>query len=293
MRKSLFVFGYGFSGEAIVNECRSEFESIAGTTRSRDKAAKMTSMAMEGLVFDGKRLDDKTLQHLKETTHLVISVAPKETDPVLDALGDDLKKQCPKLTWVGYLSTVGVYGNHDGAWVTEQTAPKPVSERSIWRVNAENQWGSATERAQIPLAIFRLSGIYGPGRNAFINIQKGRARRLIKPGQVFNRVHRDDIGQAVARAVQQNTGGVFNITDNEPAPPQDVVTLAHELMGIDPPREQDFETAELSPMARSFYGENKRVANQKSKEQLGMEYRWPDYRTSLKRMHKEGSWKPV
>ena len=178
-------------------------------------------------------------------------------------------------------------------WVDETTAPKPVSDRSVWRVNAERDWQLAAQKANVPLAIFRLSGIYGPGRNPFMNIEKGTARRLVKPGQVFNRIHRDDIGQAVAKAMSSNIDGIFNITDDEPSPPQDVVTYAHELMGIEPPPELDFETADLSPMARSFYGENKRVSNQKSKDLLGMQYRWPDYRTSLKRMYEEESWKPV
>ena len=185
---------------------------------------------------------------------------------------------------------MGVYGNHDGAWVDEETEPKPVSKRSVQRVNAEETWLEASRKSGIPLAIFRLSGIYGPGRNAFMNIKKGTSRRMVKPGQVFNRIHREDIGQAVANAMAKNIGGIFNITDDEPAPPQDVVTYAHELKGIAPPPEIDFETADISPMARSFYGENKRVSNRKSKDELGMVYRWPDYRTSLQRMLQEDSW---
>ena len=293
MSKSLFIFGFGFSSTAIAAECRAAFDTITGTTRSAEKAGHFSQHGVEGLVFDGSSLTPEIRDRMATTTHLLISIAPKQTDPVLEALEHDVKQYCPNLEWAGYLSTVGVYGNHDGAWVDETTAPIPVSDRSVWRVNAERDWQLAAQKANVPLAIFRLSGIYGPGRNAFMNIEKGTARRLVKPGQVFNRIHRDDIGQAVAKAMSTNIDGIFNITDDEPSPPQDVVTYAHELKGIEPPPALDFETADLSPMARSFYGENKRVSNQKSKDLLGMQYRWPDYRTSLKRMYEEESWKPV
>ncbi|MEM8652815.1 MAG: NAD(P)-dependent oxidoreductase, partial [Pseudomonadota bacterium] len=185
----------------------------------------------------------------------------------------------------------GVYGDHDGAWVDETSDLRPVSQRSLERVAAEQAWAKVAQAAKLPLSIFRLSGIYGPGRNWFINIEKGRSRRLIKPGQVFNRIHRDDIGSAVAAAMGISADGIFNITDDDPAPPQDVVTYAHQLMGKEPPPEVDFETADISPMARSFYGENKRVRNDKSKSVLKMKYAWPNYRTALKRLWDEGSWK--
>ncbi|MEM7289993.1 MAG: SDR family oxidoreductase [Pseudomonadota bacterium] len=289
MRK-LFIFGYGFSCEEIAKQAKSDFDEICGTSRKPERAQSLGKNNVTGLVFDGESLTDKLKQHLSDSTHLVMSISPGEEDPVLSCIGQDLKTHCPNLEWAGYLSTVGVYGNHDGEWVDEETIPKPVSRRSKDRVNAENAWLSAGSAADIPAAIFRLSGIYGPGRNAFMNIKKGTARRLVKPGQVFNRIHREDIGQAVALAMGQNTSGIFNITDDEPAPPQDVVLFAHKLMGVEPPSEMDFETADLSPMARSFYGENKRVSNAKSKSVLGMEYKWPDYRTSLQRMLKEDCW---
>lgn len=246
----------------------------------------------DACLFDGETLSDALKAHLAETTHLLISIAPGDEDPVLKSMDGNLKVLCPKLVWIGYLSTVGVYGNHDGDWVDEDTEPKPVSKRSIQRVNAEEAWDEAAFDAGAPLAIFRLSGIYGPGRNAFVTIGNGKSRRLVKPGQVFNRIHRSDIGKAVNLAMEKGASEIFNITDNEPAPPQDVVTFAHELMGKEPPPEMDFETAEITPMARSFYGENKRVSNSKSKSVLGMEYDWPDYRTSLRRMWEEGSWLP-
>lgn len=291
MHKNLFIFGYGFSSKAIAREARVQFNSIYGTTRNPDKAERLSSQGVSGLVFDGINTSNEVQLALRESTHMLISIAPGEADPVLETIGNKLSHFCPNLQWIGYLSTVGVYGNHDGAWIDEETEPKPVSKRSKQRVAAENEWKRITEKMDIPLAVFRLSGIYGPGRNTFTTIEAGRSRRLVKPGQVFNRIHSDDIGSAVASAIKNNIPGIFNITDNEPAPPQDLITLAHELMGKTPPPEMDFETADITPMARSFYGENKRVRNQKSKDILGMEYKWPDYRTALTRMWEAGSWK--
>ena len=287
----LFVFGMGYSALAIAKQAQPDFTAIVGTARSEEKLHKLQADGFLAQQFAGDSFSDDLASELRDTTHLLISIAPGDNDPVLATLPQPVFSICPNLNWIGYLSTVGVYGNHDGAWVDEDTPPRPVSKRSIERVRAENAWQVIANEAKIPLGIFRLSGIYGPGRNAFITIEKGNSRRLVKPGQVFNRIHRDDIATAVSSAIKNNTGGVFNITDNEPAPPQDVVAYAHELMGIEPPPEIDFETADLSPMARSFYGENKRVSNAKSKSELSIHYQWPDYRTSLKRMWEEGSWR--
>lgn len=289
LMSKLFIFGLGFSGEAIAQKAKGNFERICGTTRSTEKLMSIEALGHEALLFEGARTQS-IINQLQDTTHFLISIAPGESDPVL-ACFPDLLELTPKLQWIGYLSTVGVYGNHDGAWVDEQTEPQPVSKRSLERLAAEKAWTDLANTGGLPLAIFRLSGIYGPGRNWFINIEKGKSRRMVKQGQVFNRIHRDDIGTAVVNAMDGNIGGVFNITDDEPAPPQDVVTLAHELMGIEPPAEIDFETADISPMARSFYGENKRVSNAKSKKILGLNYAWPDYRFALRRMWDEASWK--
>jgi len=288
MRK-LFIFGFGFSSTAIAEKARGDFDVICGTSRSVEKVERLRGDGYEAEVFDGQATSELKAQ-LADTTHIVMSISPGEGDLVLSAF-PDLLELAPKLQWIGYLSTVGVYGHHDGAWVDEQSELRPVSKRSIQRVAAEKAWAKLGQENNIPLSIFRLSGIYGPGRNWFINIEKGTSRRLVKPDQVFNRIHREDIGQAVTLAMRENIGEVFNITDDDPAPPQDVVTHAHELMGKTPPPEVDFETADISPMARSFYGENKRVSNQKSKEVLRLEYQWPNYKVSLKRLWNEGSWK--
>lgn len=289
MGKKLFIFGFGFSSTSIAQKAADDFDIICGTSRSQEKVERLRSQGYEAEVFDGTTTPELEAQ-LADTTHLVMSISPGEEDPVLTAF-PELIKLTPNLEWIGYLSTVGVYGHHDGAWVDETSELRPVSKRSIQRVEAEEAWTQLAKENNIALSIFRLSGIYGSGRNWFINIEKGTSRRMVKPGQVFNRIHREDIGQAVTLAMRKNIGEVFNITDDDPAPPQDVVTYAHELMGITPPPEVDFETADISPMARSFYGENKRVSNRKSKDILGLEYQWPNYKDSLKRLWKEGSWK--
>lgn len=282
--KNLFIFGLGYSGKAIAQAAMGPFETITGTSRQKSETADIPGIS--SVVFDGTTLNAEVSKTLQQCTHLLISIAPNdEGDPVLNAC-EEFLKQCKNLQWIGYLSTVGVYGDHDGEWIDESTICKPVSKRSIQRLDAEKAWQTIAEKLHIPLAIFRLAGIYGPGRNAFVNIEKGTARRLVKSGQVFNRIHRDDIARAVNLAMAKNIGGAFNITDDEPAPPQDVVVFAHELAGVTPPPEIDFETAELSPMARSFYGENKRVSNARSKTILGMEYLYPNYRIALEALWK-------
>ena len=291
-RDNLLIFGCGFSGEAIAKQATGNFAAITGTTRDAAKADRIRNAGAEPLVFDGEALSPELVSRLAGTTHLLVSIAPGEAgDPVLNALQKS-EAALPALKWTGYLSTVGVYGDHGGAWVDEQTEPRPVSKRSRQRLEAETAWRDFAGARGLPLAVLRLSGIYGPGRNAFVNIANGTARRLVKPGQVFNRIHRDDIAAAALAAARKKADGIFNITDDEPAPPQDVVTFAHQLAGVAPPPETDFETADLSPMARSFYGENKRVSNAKSKAELGLAYAFPDYRTALTRMWREKSWKP-
>nr|WP_282449440.1 SDR family oxidoreductase [Roseibium sp. CAU 1639] len=277
----MFVFGAGFSSRAFIKETREKFDWIGGTTRSAEKAQALKDMGVEPFLFDGETPGDGISASLATATHVLVSIAPNETgDPVLTQHGDDLAKGRPD--WIGYLSTVGVYGNHDGAWVDEETPCKPVSKRSVQRVAAEQAWLEFAEANGLPVQIFRLSGIYGPGRNAFENFKKGTARRLVKPGQVFNRIHVADIAGALSAALATPSTRIFNVTDDEPAPPQDVVAYAAELLGVEAPPEIPFETADLSPMARSFYGENKRVSNQRVKDELGYAFRYPDYRIALK-----------
>jgi nucleoside-diphosphate-sugar epimerase len=286
----LFIFGAGFSGRAIAAELKDVVQDIVGTTRSLDKAESLARDGVRPLLFDGGA-DGKLEAALAGTTHLVQSIAPGEQgDAVLRLFGDDIGRLIPDLCWIGYLSTVGVYGNHDGARVNEDSECRPVSKRSLWRMAAEEGWRNLSRDTGVPVAILRLSGIYGPGRNAFVNLERGTARRLVKPGQVFNRIHVDDIAGAARHLLEKGETGVWNVTDDEPAPPQDVVLHASRVMGVDPPPEIAFEEAELSPMARSFYGENKRVSNAKLKAS-GYAFRYPNYRVALETMWRNGSWR--
>lgn len=287
-KKQIFIFGAGYSGKAFARASK-DAAAILGTTRSEEKFAALRQAGIAPLLFDGA-LTGEVGEALEKTTHLVISVAPEEAgDPVLNAAREAIAGM-PALQWIGYLSTVGVYGDYGGAWVDETAACRPVSKRSVMRVEAEQAWLKLGEEIGKPVAILRLSGIYGPGRNALVNLENGTARRLVKPDQVFNRIHCDDIAGALWQLIDGNTGGIFNITDDEPAPPQDVVAYAASLMGVEPPPEIPFETAQLSPMARSFYGENKRVANAAIKA-AGYSLRFPDYRAAFDHMWASGDWR--
>ena len=288
--KQVFIFGAGYSGKAFARADKSGDTTIIGTTRSADKFGSLRQAGIEPLHFDGAPTPEIG-EALKTTTHHVVAVAPDEAgDPVLNAMRGTIVASIPSLEWIAYLSTVGVYGDHGGNWVDETAECRPVSKRSVMRVAAEQDWLKLGQGIGRPVAVLRLSGIYGPGRNALVNLENGTARRLVKPGQVFNRIHCDDIAGALWHLAQDNHGGIFNVTDDLPAPPQDVVAYAAALMGVTPPPEIPFDTAQLSPMARSFYGENKRVANLGIKA-AGYRVHFPDYRSALDRLWASGDWR--
>lgn len=287
----LFMFGAGYSSKAIARELKITAAWIGGTARSEDKMAALAKAGIEPFLFDGVHLPALTAGALREATHLVVSIAPDEAgDPVLHAVGETIRRNMRAVRWIGYLSTVGVYGDHAGSWVDEETPTRPVSKRSAQRLAAEEEWRRLGAQTGLPVAILRLSGIYGPGRNAFVNLRDGMAKRILKPGQVFNRIHVDDIAGAAAMLASNEVGGLFNITDDEPAPPQDVVAYAARLMDVEPPLEIVFEDADLSPMARSFYSENKRVSNARIKT-LGYRFRYSSYREALEAMWRAGNWR--
>jgi nucleoside-diphosphate-sugar epimerase len=228
---------------------------------------------------------------MRDVTHIVQSIPPgRDGDPLLKLVTGRLAVLFPKLEWIGYLSTVGVYGDHGGGWVTEDTPGSPILGRSIERVDTEEAWATEAATAGVPVAALRLSGIYGPGRNAFVNLSRGTARRIIKKDQVFNRIRVEDIGGASLFLGRKKIGGIYNVTDDEPGPPQDVIAEAARLMGIDPPPEVDFETADMTPMARSFYGANKRVSNARIRV-AGFQFRFPNYRMSLAEMWNLNRWR--
>jgi hypothetical protein len=274
----LLIVGYGYSSKAIHAALGGKLECLTVTTRTPEKAERLRATGLDVVVFDGHQRSADLDRALATATHLIMSAAPTEAgDPLL--AHHDIA-HATKLTWVGYLSTVGVYGNHDGAWVDEETPVDPQSKRSRMRVDAENAWLHRQALIGFELGVFRLAGIYGPGRSALDKVRDGTARRIIKSGQVFNRIRVDDIGRVVAAAATRGAGGVFNVTDDEPGPPQDVIAYAADLLGVDAPPEVRFEQADLSPMGRSFYSENKRVSNAKIKQAFGPML-FPTYREGL------------
>ncbi len=276
----LLIFGLGYTAGFYAAEGAKIFERIAATKRAPEVEG---AGRLRLLPFDGaaETSDPRLLAALAEADCLLVSAGPDEAgDPVLRRLADAVAA-APKLKKIVYLSTIGVYGDHGGAWIDESARTEPSNRRSQQRLVAETGW-LALARPDREVYVLRLSGIYGPGRNVLLKLREGTAKRLIKPGQVFNRIHVADIAQAIdACFFGTAPGGIYNVTDDEPAPPQDVVAYAAGLLGVTPPPEQDFVAAELTPMARSFYGENKRVGNGKMKEKLGVALAFPTYREGI------------
>jgi nucleoside-diphosphate-sugar epimerase len=290
MSETLLILGAGFSGLAIARAARRAGWRVFGTTRSPERFDELRAAGAEPLVFDGEEWNRSLAEALSQATCLVASIAPgRSGDPAINT-GRAALVAAPRLQWIGYLSTVGVYGDRSGGWVDETSEPRPASKRSIDRLAAEIAWTALAVARETPIATLRLSGIFGPGRNALANLAEGTAKRVVKPGQVFNRIHVDDIAEATLFLAKKRAGGIYNVTDNEPAPPQDVVAFAAGLMGAEAPPEVPFSDAGLSEMGRSFYAENKRVSNRKLTS-LGYRFRHPDYRTALSAMWANGSWR--
>ena len=287
---NVLLIGAGYSARAFAR-LLPEGTVVTGTTRSADKTAALEADGMSAIVFDGTAISPALAEAMGQAELLVVSAAPgPQGDPFLNALGTPLKAAMPRLQWAGYLSTVGVYGDHQGAWVTEASECRAKPGRSDNRLTADEAWLAAGAESGVPVAVLRLSGIYGPGRNAFVNLEAGTARRIVKAGQVFNRIHVDDIAGALLHLAGKLAGGVFNVSDDEPAPPQDVVAYAAGVMGVTPPDEVAFETVEMSPMALSFWGEVKRVSNAKLRA-TGYDFVHPTYRAALDAMWRSGTWR--
>lgn len=272
--KTLLSIGHGYSAQALARVLLPQGWHIIATTRSAEKAAALRAQGVDAILWPGGDLP------LDRATHLLTSVAPDATgDPVLRAHGAQIAAAAPHLQWVGYLSTVGVYGDHQGGWVDEDTALTPATARGQARVAAEAAWQAVPGLAP---HIFRLAGIYGPGRGPFEKVRDGSARRIIKPGQVFSRIHVDDIAQVLAASIARpDPGRVYNVCDDDPAPPQDVLSHAAQLLGLPEPPAMPYDGAAMSPMARSFYAESKRVRNDRIKDELGVRLIHPDYRAGL------------
>ena len=278
----LVCFGLGYSARVFGRRRLRDGWKVLGTTRSSERAAALREEGFETALFSGETPSEDVSERLRDATHLLLSIAPGSTgDPALIHHRDDIAA-AKKLEWIGYLSTVGVYGDHDGAWVDEDTLVKPTSERSVRRVAAEKAWLDFGVESDKCLQLFRIAGIYGPGRGPLENMRRGKSRRIIKPGQVFNRIHVEDIANILdASVASPRAGAIYNVSDNEPAPPQDVIAYAAQLLGVPAPPEIAFEDAEMTPMGRSFYGENKRVSNARIRTELGVELSYPTYREGI------------
>lgn len=282
----LFVFGLGFSALALGRQLLQDGWQVAGTCRSADKQERLRAEGFDlWRMSDEAPLTDATAA-LAGSSHLLISIPPdSDGDPVLRAHGEAiaaLSREARPPRWLGYLSTTGVYGDHDGGWVDETSPVTPNTERGARRVAAEAGWLELGRRCGLPVHLFRLSGIYGPGRSALETVRAGRARRIDKPGQVFNRIHVADIAATLRASIDRPAAGqAYNLADDDPAPPQDVIAHACRLLGVPVPPAIPFEDAELSPMARSFYADNKRVRNDRIKQDLGVRLAFPSYRDGL------------
>jgi nucleoside-diphosphate-sugar epimerase len=273
MQPVLLTLGHGYSAARLAATLAGW--RVIGTIRSADRAEALRRQGIEAIDWaDAAAVEGA----IAAASHLLVSVPPSEgRDPVLARHAAALAMARPN--WVGYLSTTGVYGDRGGGWVAEESPLEPVNERSRWRVAAEADWRATG----LPVQVFRLAGIYGPGRSALDRLRAGRVQRVVKPGQVFSRIHVDDVAQVLAASIARPAPGrVYNVADELPAPPQDVIAFAATLLGMPVPPEISFDAADLSPMARSFYAESKRVSNRRIREELGIVLRYPDYRAGLR-----------
>jgi nucleoside-diphosphate-sugar epimerase len=281
MQRTLFCFGFGYSAGFLASRLAVQGWAIAGTSRE----GALAPVALQRFTRAHPLAD--AAQQLADTTHLLISIPPDEAGcPVFDAHGAAIAA-LPQLRWIGYLSSTNVYGDQAGGWVDETTPTEPSGERGRRRVVAETEWRALSERSGIPVQIFRIAGIYGPGRSALDALRAGTARRIVKPDQVFSRVHVADLAAVLEASMAKphagttGTDAIYNVCDDTPSPPDEVIDYAAALLGVAPPPLEDFASATLSPMARSFYDDSKRVSNRRIKDELGVSLRYPSYREGL------------
>ena len=279
---TLLCIGLGYTAQVFAARVAAEGWHAIGTAKTDDGAARIATLGYEALAFDGSAPSEALRSALGRATHILVSAPPDAAgDPLLRHHARDLSRAT---SWVGYLSTVGVYGDHGGAWVDEATMPKPVSARSRWRLAAEQAWLDLAKQTGIRTEIFRLAGIYGPGRGPLESVRKGTARAIVKPGQVFNRIHVEDIANVLAATIARPAAHtIYNLADDEPAPPQDVLAYAARLLELPAPPSIDFATADLTPMARSFYSECKRISIARLIEAFDLTLAYPTYRDGMAR----------
>ena len=287
----LFCFGFGYSAGVLADRLMAEGWQVTGTCRCEDKAGVLSERGITPVLFDATAPISAIADHLRPGTRVLSSIPPdSDGDPVIRFHGEDLAERAGTLPWVGYLSTTGVYGDRGGDWVDETSSCRPATERGRLRLRAELQWNRLYAHRTLPVHRFRLAGIYGPGRNPLTRVTQGKARRIEKAGQVFSRIHVDDIARILlASMARPGPGRAYNVCDDMAAPPQDVIAHAAELLHLPVPPAIAFEEAGLSGMAASFYAESKRVRNERVKRELGVELTYPTYKEGLQALLDESA----
>lgn len=273
----ILIFGHGYTAAYLTRLAIARGWRVTGTTRNHPE--RVSAAGAEALLWPGQESEVRSA--IARADVILASAAPTdEGDPVLAAFAEDLSRARPQ--WLGYLSTTGVYGDRNGGWVDEQSETDPSTARGRARVQAERAWQALAAKHDLPLHVFRLAGIYGPGRGPFAKLRGGTARRIIKPGQVFSRIHVEDIAQVLMASIDApSPGAVYNLCDDNPAPPQDIIAHAAQMLDMPVPPAIDFEEAEMGAMARSFYSDSKRVSNDRIKRELGITLKYPDYHSAL------------
>lgn len=282
-RKALFCFGFGYTAAYFAHFLKQQGQwDIAGTTRDPAKKEAMKTGGIRPYLFDYNTPLADPYFVLKDITHILISTPPDDAgDPSFLIHGEDIARM-PNLRWLGYLSTTGVYGDRGGGKVHENSEKRPTSKRGSRRARAEDQWLSLYQQYGTPVHIFRLAGIYGPGRSAIDSVRAGTARRIDKPGHAFNRTHVHDIIQVLwASILRPNPGAAYNVCDDHPAPSHELIEYTCRLLNIEPPPLIPFSDADVAPIVRSFYADNKHVLNNRIKEELGVRLIHPDFHSGL------------
>lgn len=277
----LFIFGLGYVGKAIALKALEKGCSVSGTVRSEEKAEKVSELGIKPVLFDDI---DKVGDLIRGSTHLLSTIPPSTEEPVLRKYRDNILDSA--LTWVGYISSTSVYGNYNGEWVDEKSILKSTSKHGVQRIRAENEWKFLYERNQIPVQIFRLSGVYGPDRNLIQRIKKGQIVRK-QIDTIFGRIHIEDVAQVILHSMQMNMpGGIFNVSDDLPVSINEVIEYICAEFNLVLPHEEPYDPKELTPLARSFYEESKRVRNHKMKKKLKVKLLYPDYKAGLQALKK-------
>ncbi len=288
-QRRLFCFGLGYTSRTLARACMAAGWTVAGTCREAERRDALVAEGIDAWLFDENNPLDDAAAALAGTTHLLAAAPPGENGDGAAFLHGAAIAATESLEWIGYLSTTGVYGDHRGGWVDEDSETNPSSPRAARRVAAEEQWLDFWWNDGIPTHLFRLAGIYGPGRGPLAALKAGAAKRIHKPGHLFSRIHLDDIVATLRASMARPNGGrVYNVCDDAPAAQADVVAFASRLLGLEPPPLVPIEDAALSPLGASFYADNKRVRNDRIKAELGVALAYPDYHSGLTALFDEG-----